>query len=223
MKTQQVVILGAGSFAKEVYWAFIDANRENRVWTVLGYVDDDPEKHGQHICGLPVLGYFSRLSKIKGTGIKVICGVGSPKIKEIFVRRAKQYGLGFCSIIHPSVVETFCMERGEGCVVAAGSILCPDVILKNHVSVNLAVTVGHDTILEDYVNLSPGVHLSGNVTVGMGADIGTGAAVIQGVEIGHWSTIGANASVIRDIPPHAVAVGVPTRILKEQKGENSIK
>lgn len=44
-----------------------------------------------------------------------------------------------------------------------------------------------------------------------GAWIGAGAAILDGVRIGRGAVIGANAVVTSDIPPHAVAVGVPAR------------
>lgn len=46
-------------------------------------------------------------------------------------------------------------------------------------------------------------------------DIGCGTVILGGVRIGHDSIIGANAVVIRDVPPHAVAVGVPARVIAD--------
>jgi serine O-acetyltransferase len=43
--------------------------------------------------------------------------------------------------------------------------------------------------------------------------IGPGAVVIGAVTIGHEAAIGANAVVTHDVPSHAVAAGVPARIL----------
>jgi len=212
---QKVVILGAGPFAKEVYWCFHDANQVEHRWEVLGYIDDNKEKHGQVICGIPVLGDFSWFEGVDRREIKVICGAGPGAIKSILVDKVEMFGLDFCSILHPSVEHSFCSEIGHGCVVSAGSILAPESKLKNHVTVNLDVTVGHDNVLEDYSNLAPGVHLSGDVIVKEGADIGTGATVIQGLTIGKWSVIGANASVIRDIPDYVTAVGVPAKVIKK--------
>lgn len=49
------------------------------------------------------------------------------------------------------------------------------------------------------------------VTVGEGASIGAQAVVIAGVTIGRWALVGAGAVVTRDVPDHALVVGVPAR------------
>lgn len=45
-------------------------------------------------------------------------------------------------------------------------------------------------------------------------DIGLGAIILPGVTIGRGAQIGAGAVVTRDVPPYAVAAGVPARVLR---------
>lgn len=49
------------------------------------------------------------------------------------------------------------------------------------------------------------------VTVETGAAIGARAVCVAPVRIGAWSTVAAGAVVVRDVPPHALVVGVPAR------------
>lgn len=53
-------------------------------------------------------------------------------------------------------------------------------------------------------------------TVRLGHDvwIGHGAVVMPGVSIGNGAVVGANAVVTRDVPPFAIAAGVPARVLR---------
>ena len=44
--------------------------------------------------------------------------------------------------------------------------------------------------------------------------IGTGAIITKGVTIGRGSIVAAGAVVVRDIPPYAIAGGIPAKVLK---------
>jgi acetyltransferase-like isoleucine patch superfamily enzyme len=55
--------------------------------------------------------------------------------------------------------------------------------------------------------------VSAGVDIGAGAWLGAGAKILDGVTIGEHAVIGA-AAVVRDsVPPHAVAVGIPARVV----------
>jgi serine acetyltransferase len=82
------------------------------------------------------------------------------------------------------------------------------------VHVNLACTVGHDAVLEDYATLAPGVHVSGHVVVEEGAYVGTGANVVERLRIGRWSVVGAGSTVLANVPANTTAVGIPARVIK---------
>jgi acetyltransferase-like isoleucine patch superfamily enzyme len=52
-------------------------------------------------------------------------------------------------------------------------------------------------------------------TIRRGARIGGGAILCPGVEIGEEAFVGAGAVVTKDVPPRALVVGNPARILRE--------
>lgn len=54
------------------------------------------------------------------------------------------------------------------------------------------------------------------VTIEDGADIGVSAVILPGVNIGAGAQIGAGAVVSQDIPPFAVAAGVPARVVRQR-------
>lgn len=54
----------------------------------------------------------------------------------------------------------------------------------------------------------------GEVIVGNDVWIGAGAKILMGCHIGDGAVIGANAVVTGDIPPNAIAVGVPACVIK---------
>lgn len=54
----------------------------------------------------------------------------------------------------------------------------------------------------------------GDVTIGNDVWIGNKALILSGVTIGDGAVIGAHAVVAKDVPPYAVAVGNPARVVK---------
>ncbi len=54
----------------------------------------------------------------------------------------------------------------------------------------------------------------GPVVIGQDAWLGVGVKVLSGVTIGRGAVIGAGSVVTRDIPPFAIAAGVPARVVR---------
>jgi sugar O-acyltransferase (sialic acid O-acetyltransferase NeuD family) len=212
---QNIVILGAGGFGREVLDIIIAQNKVSKRWKMLGFVDENRELKGKVLNGYPVLGSFDWFSKIDLKEIRVVCAIGDNISKKKVVEKAKGLGLRFANVVHPSVIMTEFVTLGEGVIICAGCILTNQITIGNHVIINLDVTIGHDSIIEDFCTLSPGVHISGRNKIGEGANVGTGAVTIQGITIGRWSIIGAGAVVAQDIPDKVVAVGVPAKPIKQ--------
>jgi len=61
------------------------------------------------------------------------------------------------------------------------------------------------------------------VFIGNDVWIGANAIVLPGVTIGDGAIIGAGAVVTRDVPPYAVATGVPARVLRYRYSPDQIK
>ena len=63
----------------------------------------------------------------------------------------------------------------------------------------------------------------GNIIVGNDVWIGYGVKVLSGVTIGDGAIIGANSLVTKDIPPYAIAVGSPAKVIKYRFDEETIE
>ena len=61
------------------------------------------------------------------------------------------------------------------------------------------------------------------VIIGHDVWIGQGATIMGGVKIGTGAAIGANAVVAKDIPPYAIVVGNPARVIKYRFDEETIR
>jgi acetyltransferase-like isoleucine patch superfamily enzyme len=57
---------------------------------------------------------------------------------------------------------------------------------------------------------------SAGVEIGAGAWLGAGAKILDGVTIGERAIVGAAAVVREDVPPFAVSVGIPARVVSHR-------
>lgn len=87
------------------------------------------------------------------------------------------------------------------------------------------ITIGDDCLFALRVTVSTATHDHGRdpmnavtttrpVVIGNNVWFGVGATVLPGITIGDGAVVGAHALVTKDVPPRAIVVGVPARILK---------
>lgn len=62
----------------------------------------------------------------------------------------------------------------------------------------------------------------GPIIIGDDVWIGMNAIIMSGVNIGQGAAIGAGAIVTKDVPPYAVVVGAPAKVVKYRFSENII-
>lgn len=75
------------------------------------------------------------------------------------------------------------------------------------------------------VSLSPTAKIEEQkpITIGNDVFIGANVTILDGVTIGDGAVIGAGAVVSKDIPPYAVAIGCPIKIVKYRFTEEQIQ
>src|SRR5699024_3164268 len=214
---KQVVIYGSGGFAREIAMLIENINERKTKWDMLGFLDDNIEKHGKVINGYKILGGSNWLENKK---MNVVLGIGSPNAKEKIVQSLKRYDkLEFPNIIHPDVHIHTTNRLGRGIVICEGNILTCNITLEDFVTLNLNSTIGHDTIIKSYSTILPNSSISGNVRFEKGVDFGTNATIIQGKKVGEGTVVGAGATVVIDLPSFCTAVGAPAKPIKFHKGD----
>lgn len=207
-------ILGAGGFAREVALVLFE-----RGVTIEGYLCDDPKQWKTNIAFGPVVGSME-LQNTQGYKREFMPGIGSPDSRKNLVERALALGwTPIDSVISPrahlpSSFQAAGFELGKGSVICSGVSATVNIKVGDFVNVNLNCTLGHDCVLENYVNLSPDVNISGYVHLEEEVDIGTGAVIGPKVRIGRRSVIGAGSTVLKDVPPGEVWVGSPAKFLR---------
>lgn len=209
-----VAIYGSGGFAREVAWLAEDCGHE-----VVCFIDDDPSKIGRRLNDIDVVTLDVAASQFPQAVI--VAGIGSPGARAAVTGRVAERGLQPATLIHPRVERSRRITLGTGLVICAGNILTTNIVVGDHVHINLDCTIGHDVTLGEFATLAPGVHVSGCVRIGRRAYIGTGAAIINGtlehpLVVGDDAVVGAGACVTRSVDPGVTVVGVPAKPLAKR-------
>ncbi len=96
--------------------------------------------------------------------------------------------------------------------------------IGNNVKIHNNIYVAQFTVIEDDVFIAPGASFANDPhplcalcmqgpTIKRGARIGVNATLLPAVVVGENALVGAGAVVTKDVPPRAVIVGNPGRIL----------
>lgn len=211
MRSQDLVIVGAGGLGREVLGLVQALNRVDQGPNFVGFVcDPEPEPALLSRIGARWLGSIAHYLN-EPMARHFVVGVGDPHDRRSLALRFEEHGLVPATLIHPTASIGPDVIIGDGSIVCSHVSITTNVRLGKHVIVNLNSTIGHDSRILDFVTVSPLVAISGNVAVGECAMLGTGSAVIQKCSIGEESVIGAGAVVISDVNPRETVVGVPGR------------
>jgi sugar O-acyltransferase (sialic acid O-acetyltransferase NeuD family) len=208
-----MLIIGAKGFAKEVLEVFHQNNNTNNI----SFYDDVNIDIGKYLFEeFPILKNESEVLKFfTEYGNDFTIGIGDPHLRFKIYNKFIQLGGIYISTISPfSRIGNYGNSIGEGSNIMTGTVITNDVKIGKGVLINLNCTIGHDSELEDFVELSPGVHISGYCKIGNFTNIGTNATILPKINIGSNVIIGAGSVVTKDIPDNSIALGVPAKVVK---------
>jgi serine O-acetyltransferase len=113
------------------------------------------------------------------------------------LRMASQVMTGIELPCETAIGRRLRIEHFGGIIVSGDAVIGDDVVLRQGVTLGLRRT-----------------NQRGAPRIGNRVDIGAGAKILGPVTIGDDAVIGANAVVLDDVPPGALAVGIPARIVR---------
>jgi len=116
---------------------------------------------------------------------------------------------------------------GEDCNICDHVFVENDVVIGDRVTIKSGVQLWDGLRIEDDVFIGPNVTFTNdpfprskqyiesfsNTILRKGSSIGANATILPGITIGKNAMVGAGSVVTKDIPPHAIVVGNPARIV----------
>lgn len=114
------------------------------------------------------------------------------------------------TLLHPVNIGSFCSIAGNTSIRDHNHNFksCTSYFIKHHV---LGGKYGDDVVSK------------GPVVIKNDVWIATQTVILSGVTIGNGAVIGANSVVDKDIPPYAIAVGSPAKVIKYRFDEEIIE
>ena len=125
---------------------------------------------------------------------------------------------------------------GKDCNICDHVFVENEVVLGDRVTVKCGVQLWDGVTVEDDVFIGPNATFTNDsfprskkrpekyekTVIRRGASIGANATILCGLEIGRNAMVGAGAVVTRSVPPNAVVVGNPARIMGYGSGASPI-
>ena len=116
---------------------------------------------------------------------------------------------------------------GENCIISKDAYIDTQVKIGSRVKVQNGVSIYHGVIIDDDVFIGPNVaftndflprafNMDWEITetfIKRGASIGANATIVCGNTIGEYAMVGAGSVVTKDVPPHALVMGNPAKIV----------
>ncbi|MBO5658440.1 MAG: 2,3,4,5-tetrahydropyridine-2,6-dicarboxylate N-acetyltransferase [Duodenibacillus sp.] len=133
--------------------------------------------------------------------------------------------------IEPGAVIREKVEIGEGAVIMMGAVINIGAVIGKGTMIDMGAVLGGRAMVGNNCHIGAGTVLAGvvepasatPVIVEDNVMIGANAVVIEGVRIGANAVVGAGSIVIEDVPPNAVVVGNPARVIKMKDAKTEAK
>ncbi|QKS72608.1 acetyltransferase [Paenalkalicoccus suaedae] len=199
-----LLIIGASGHGKVIADIALKMNK----WQSIAFLDDNESLKSS--MGLDVIGKSKdAISHINDYDIFV--GIGNNDTRKEVQENLEDEGATIPVLVHPNAVIGEQVGVATGSAIMAGVVInCCTKIGKGCI-INTGATIDHDSVIENFVHVSPGSHLAGTVRVGQGTWLGIGSVVSNNLKISGSCKIGAGTVVVRDITEVGTYIGVPAR------------
>lgn len=212
-----IIIVGAGGFAKEVYSYIQDDISKGALRNCLikGFLVDYIEDYNNLNVDKPYLGKIKEYKSIDND--KFIVAIGTNPGRSEVIKVLKENGAIFYTYCHSSAFIDQTATIGKGVIICPNTMVNANATIKNYSILNIYSSIAHDTILGTNSILSPYCTLNGHVETGDNIFMGTRSTILPKVKIGSNCTISAGTIVSKNMKDYSTAFPRVRTTYKEKK------
>ena len=209
---QDVIIVCAGGFGREVYTLIKDINQTARTnkleepYNVLGFLSDDPHALDGINIDKKIIGPIQEWTP--GTSEVYALGISTPKHKETLSNLLKSKGARFISLVSPRLYIPETVEIGEGSIITSYNM---GECVKIGKFVNCAGTmIGNDAVIGDYSTTTGFANIT-NAILCKRVFVGSHAVIMNKLKIGDDAFICVGSVVFGNVKAGAKVFGCPAK------------
>lgn len=207
---KNLVIIGAGGFAREIYDLANVCFANEPGFKVKGFLSDGPSN-------IEEMGYPPVLSKVAEYEIQegdvFFCAIGKLADRKKTVEIIQAKGGEFVNLIHPTAIISPSVKIGIGVGIKSFCVLASDVTIENFTFLQSSVIMGHDVHIGSFCQINSFAFFAGFVRVHDLVSVNAGAKLIQNVVVEEEAVVGMGSVVLNKVKKGTTVFGVPARRL----------
>lgn len=207
---KNLVIIGAGGLAREVFDLANVCFKNDPEFKVKGFLSDGPSK-------VEEMGYPPVLAKVAEYEIQegdvFFCAIGKLQDRKKTVDIILTKGGKFINLIHPDANLSPSVKLGVGVAIKQFSVLASDVTVGDFTYLQSSVIMGHDVQIGSFCQVNSFAFFAGYVKVHDMVSVNAGAKLIQNVIVEENAVVGMGSVVLNRVKTGTTVFGVPAKKL----------
>lgn len=206
---KNLIIIGVGGFAREVFWHAHKAHGFGVDWQIKGFLDGDVKLSAADYKLLPATLVGDVDSYDICADDVFTCAVGTPKARRHLSEKILARGGKFINIISTLAYVMPTVELGRGVIISPHTDIGDRAKLGDFVATNALTVIGHDAQIGDCSCVMPHATISGKCKIGAEVLIGSGAIILPKAVVGDNATVGAGSVVLKKVRAGVTVFGNP--------------
>jgi len=205
---KNIIIIGAGDAGKELLSLIL--NDPMCSLNVLGFIDDNIPAQKKYFLEKPIISNIKDL-KTPINNTYFICSITNLKFRKLVIESLLTKGCIFTNYIHHSAIINSSLLNNVGIVIYPFTVISNNVLISDHVFINMLTSIGHDAVIGKYSVISSHCAINGHVKIGQENFLGSHVTLVPKTKTGSNVSIGIGSIVVSDLEDNSKVFGNPAR------------